>query len=311
MLKDSYYVPARLAKKYFDDRETKVTAEVVGLLYTAIPDSMVTVTDQDYKDLYEKYKFRYECLEHRSIEYVVFDSESKAGKFFSENRTYNQFNAAVEAEGLIRRIQSELYPSTLCIPGISNSRSIVQWAFNGAKGDVELFEFDGCYVVAVLTDIIPEGYVPLEKLVDRFRDPLLKKKKAEKAAELMKAYGTDYERMVSDLGAEITTVPGISIESIGVGRFGGGSEVIGTIMGMKEGEVVGPIAGEACAFIITKVTRETPLTSFDYNAMVTEKKAQFNNRVKGINYQDINALGGVYEALRENAKIEDYRTRFF
>jgi peptidyl-prolyl cis-trans isomerase D len=230
---------------------------------------------------------------------------AKANKFVTENRTLDQFNTAIETEGLTKRTQPRLTASTYQIAGIDNPRQIVRWAFEDKTkvGDVStIFELDNMFVVAALTEIIPEGYAPLEKVAEQSKYPILNKKKGEIAVERMKACGTDYNRMVSELGAENTTVSDISMESRSVGNFGIESDVIGIIMGMKEGEVVGPIAGNSSAFVIKNVKRVAPAALSDYSNIEREKKAQFDNKVFN---------GGVYNALRNNAKIEDNRVLFY
>lgn len=317
LVKASFYVPKRLAEKYYENRETKVSADVVALLYTAIPDSEVTVTDQDYKDYYEENKYRFETDETRSIEYVVFDVSSSqlANQFVADNKTYDQFNAAIEKAGLNRGTQKILTSASPGIPGLIDSREIVRWAFNGAKvGDVKKFDFEDRYVVAALTDIIPEGYVPLDKVKEQIEAPIRTKKKVEKCVEKMKAYGTDYARMEEELGAQSAKVE-LSLDSRGIGMFGTGSEVIGAIMGMKEGDVLGPVAGDQAAFIIRGVKPMELANAFDYNMMAREKKSQFNNRVQGGTVYNTDGRpyvnGGIYVALRNAAKIKDNRTEFY
>ena len=418
LVKASYYLPKRLADKYNENKNTKATADVVVLRYSAIPDSTVTITDQDRKEYYQENKYRYETDETRGIEYVVFDinpSEeddqsarqfvesmkadfasteniinfvnansdlrydstwlgrpdvpaivedklfdpenepgfvfgpyfdensynlirlidrqviddsllvrvailrhelssstktyqnifAKANKFVTENRTYDQFNAAIEAEGLTKRTQPRMTASTYQIAGIDNPRQIVRWAFDDKTkvGDVSsIFELDNMFVVAALTEVIPEGYAPLEKVAEQAKYPILNKKKGQIAVERMKACGTDYDRMVSELGAENTTVSDITMESRSVGNFGVESDVIGIILGMKEGEVVGPIAGNSSAFVIKNVKHQPAEALSDYSNIEREKKAQFDNKVYN---------GGVYNALRNNAKIEDNRVLFY
>ena len=92
---------------------------------------------------------------------------AQANKFVTENRTYEQFNAAIEAEGLTKRSQPRLTAATYQIAGIDNPRQIVRWAFEDKTkvGDIStIFELDDMFVVAALTEIIPEGYAPLEKV---------------------------------------------------------------------------------------------------------------------------------------------------
>ena len=118
----------------------------------------------------------------------------------------------------------------------------------------------------------------------------------------MKACGTDYDRMVSELGAESTTVNDVNLESRGVGNFGVESDIVGTIMGMKEGAVEGPIAGNTSAFVIKNVKIAGTPENVDLSSIHREKKAQFDNKVLN---------NGVYNALRNNAKIEDNRVLFY
>ena len=233
------------------------------------------------------------------------DMFAVANKFVTENRTLDQFNAAVEAEGMTKRTMPRLTASTYQITGIDNPRQIVRWAFEDKTkvGDVSsIFELDNMFVVAALTEIVPEGYAPLEKIAEQSKYQILNKKKGEVAVEKMKACGTDYDRMVSELGAENSTVSDVNMESRGVGNFGVEAEIVGTIMGMKEGEVVGPIAGNTSAFVIKNVKVSEPAENVDLSSILRDKKAQFNNRVLN---------NGVYNALRNNAKIEDNRVLFY
>ena len=233
------------------------------------------------------------------------DIFAKANKFVTENRTYDQFNATIEAEGMTKRSQPRMTASTYQITGIDNPRQIVRWAFDEKTKmhDVSsIFELDNMFVVAALTDMVPEGYAPLEKIAEQSKYQILNKKKGEIAVEKMKACGTDYDRMVKELGAESTTVSDVNMDSRVLGNFGVEADIVGTVMGMKEGEVVGPIAGNSSAFIIKNVkVNEAPATT-DYSTILRDKTAQFNNKVLN---------NGVYNALKNNAKIEDNRVLFY
>ena len=233
------------------------------------------------------------------------DMFAVANKFVTENRTLDQFNATVEAEGMTKRTMPRLNASTYQITGIDNPRQIVRWAFDDKTkvGDVSsIFELDNMFVVAALTEIVPEGYAPIEKIAEQSKYQILNKKKGEMAVEKMKACGTDYDRMVSELGAESTTVNDVNLESRGVGNFGVESDIVGTIMGMKEGAVEGPIAGNTSAFVIKNVKIAGTPENVDLSSIHREKKAQFDNKVLN---------NGVYNALRNNAKIEDNRVLFY
>ena len=233
------------------------------------------------------------------------DVFAQANKFVTENRTYEQFNAAIEAQGMTKRNMPRMTASTYQITGIDNPRQIVRWAFDDKTkvGDVSsIFELDNMFVVAALTDMVPEGYAPMEKILDQSKYQILNKKKGEIAVEKMKACGTDYDRMVKELGAESTSVSDVNMEARALGNFGVEADIIGTILGMKEGEVVGPIAGNTSAFVIKNVKVANAPENPDLSSILRDRTAQFNNKVLN---------NGVYNALRNNAKIEDNRVMFY
>ena len=231
---------------------------------------------------------------------------AEANKFVSKNRTYDQFNQAIEEQGLTKRTMPRMSKSTYQITGIDNPREIVRWAFDSKtkKGDIseKVFELDNMFVVAALTGVVNEGYAPLEAIAEQAKYQILNKKKGEMAVEKMKACGSDVNRMVNELGAESTTVSDITLESRVLGNFGVEADIVGTLLGMKEGQEVGPVAGNSSAFIIKNVRFTQPEAINDYSDIVREKTSQFSNRVLG---------GGVYNALRNNAKIKDYRTNVY
>ena len=228
-----------------------------------------------------------------------------ANKFVTENRTYEQFNAAIEAEGLTKRSMPRMNYSTYQITGIDNPRQIVRWAFDEKTnlGDVSsIFELDNMFVVAALTDVVPEGYAPLSVVAEQAKYQILNLKKGEIAVEKMKACGTDYDRMVSELGAESAMVTDVNLDSRVLSNFGVEADIVGTILGMKAGEVVGPVAGNSSAFVIRNVNIQPATPTTDYSTILRDKTAQFNNKVLN---------NSVYTALRNMAKIEDNRILFY
>ena len=113
---------------------------------------------------------------------------------------------------------------------------------------------------------------------------------------------TSFVKLVRELGAESTTVSDVTLDSRVLGHFGVEADISGTILGMKEGEEVGPIAGNSSAFIIKNVKIAQPATPNDYADIIREKTSQFTNKVVG---------NGIYNALRKQANIKDNRTDIF
>lgn len=231
---------------------------------------------------------------------------AEASKFAAENKTIDQFNATIEEQGLTKRTMPRMNTSTYQIPGIENPREIVRWAFDSKTklNDVNSFFNLGndMFVVAALTSIVDEGYAPMSIVAEQAKYQILNKVKGQMAVDKMKACGDDVNRMVSELGAESTTVSDITIDSRVLGNFGVESDIVGTVLGMKEGEQVGPVAGNSSAFIIKNVKIAEPEATDDYSNILREKVSQFNNKILG---------GSVYSALRNKVEVKDNREMFY
>lgn len=231
---------------------------------------------------------------------------AEASKFAAENKTIDQFNATIEELGLTKRTMPRMNTSTYQIPGIENPREIVRWAFDSKTklNDVNSFFNLGndLFVVAALTSIVDEGYAPMSIVAEQAKYQILNKVKGQMAVDKMKACGDDVNRMVSELGAESTTVSDITIDSRVLGNFGVESDIVGTVLGMKEGEQVGPVAGNSSAFIIKNVKIAEPEATEDYSSILREKTSQFNNKILG---------GSVYSALRNKVEVKDNREMFY
>ena len=275
----------------------------MGLVETVFGYHIIKVTGKNQAE--PKVRLAYMQHEISSSTKTYQATFAEANKFVTENKTYDQFNKAIEEQGLTKRTMPRMNAATYQIAGIENPRQIVRWAFEDKTkvGDVSsIFDLDNMFVVAVLTNIVPEGYAPLNVVADQAKYQILNKKKGEVAVEKMKACGTDVNRMVSELGAESTSVSDLSIDSRVLGNFGVEADIIGTILGMKEGEELGPIAGNSSAFIIKNVKKVEPEATTDYSSILREKTSQFNNKVLG---------GSIYNALKDKAQIEDNRATFY
>ena len=229
---------------------------------------------------------------------------AEVNKFVTENKTVDQFNAAVEAQGLNKRTFQSIRENTNRISGISNPREIVRWAFSdGVKvGDIsKVFELENMYVVAVLTKIVPEGYIPYEDLIERNAVQIKKIKKGEMIAEKAKEFGTDYDRMIDELHGEKTTVENVTMEGRGYGAFGVEEKIGGYTMGMGIGVYSKPLEG-GNAFAIVKVTTEYAAGETDFDAIRREYVSKFNNAILN---------GSHYSAMLDNAKVKNNGILFF
>ena len=229
---------------------------------------------------------------------------SRAHRFANENGTYEKFIAAAQAEGLNVHPAPKTSAYTFNISNLGNeSRTIVRWAFDKKTkvGDVKLFTFPDMFVVAAVADGFDEGYAPIEKVAVEKENQILNMKRGEIYVSKMKACGNDYDRMIKELKADTATVRNLTMETRNIGNFGIEPSIVGTIIGMKEGDVAGPLAGGISAFIIKNVKHQAAPPTTDYSSILTQRRAWYTNFSRE----------AVYPALRKNAKIKDDRLLFF
>jgi len=230
---------------------------------------------------------------------------SQANKFSTEVKNAEQFNKVVEEQGLNKRTFPTMRENTYRITGLNNPREIVRWAFKDETkvGDIStIFDLENMYVIAMVTKAIPEGVTPMTEVAERYSYLIKKEKKGEMLAEKAAAYGTDYEKMINELGGEKTNVENITIDGRSFGSFGLEDKAIGTAMAMNEG-VYSPIVKGGNAMFVIKVTGETKAaTTTDFSAIKREKQSVFNNAILN---------GAAYSALYDNAKIENNGILFF
>ena len=228
---------------------------------------------------------------------------AEVNRFVTENKTAEEFNNAVETLGLNKRTYQTLRKTTNRIAGINYSREIVRWAFQDdvKVGDISrVFPIENMYVVALLTKVVPEGFVPYDEMIKNHATQIMKEKKGHMIAEKAAAYGDDYDRMIQELNGEKVEVKDISYDNRGFGSLGVEEQIGGTALGMKENVFSKPIEG-GNAFAIVKVTKTTEAGPTDYNALQTAGKATYTNSV----------TNNAYNALFENAKVENNGILFY
>lgn len=233
------------------------------------------------------------------------DVFSQANKFSTEVKNAEQFNKVVEEQGLNKRTFPTMRKNTNRITGLNNPREIVRWAFKKETkvGDIStIFDLENMYVIAMVTKAMPEGVTPMEEVAERYSYLIKKEKKGDMLVQKAAAYGTDYEKMINELGGEKTSVENITLEGRSFGSFGLEDKAIGTAMAMGE-NVYSPIIKGGNAMFVIKVTGETKAAATtDYSAIKREKQSVFNNALLN---------GAAYSALYDDAKIENNGILFF
>lgn len=187
------------------------------------------------------------------------------------------------------------------LPGLTNQRNIVQWAFNGDTkvGDVKRFNINNGYAVVQLTGSYAEGVMSAED-ASVLVLPIIRKER--KAAQIIAANkGKDMSTIASDNGVSISNASALTVKSPTIPGAGSEPVVVGTAYGMNAGATSGLIQGNTGVFKI-EIVKKTEAPKLDnYSVYANALKTGAASRVNT----------AVYNALKDGSEIEDKRATFY
>ncbi|MGB2758418.1 MAG: peptidylprolyl isomerase [Maribacter stanieri] len=187
------------------------------------------------------------------------------------------------------------------LPGLSNQRNIVQWAFNADTevGDIKRFNINNGYAVVQLTGSYAKGVMSAEDASVLVLPIIRKERKAAKIIADNK--GKDMSAIASDNGVSISNASALTVKSPTIPGAGSEPVVVGTAYGMAAGSTSGLIQGNTGVFKI-EIVKKTEAPKLDnYSVYANALKTGAASRVNT----------AVYNALKDGSEIEDKRATFY
>ena len=228
---------------------------------------------------------------------------SKANAFAAEaTGSYENFRKAVEEQGLYARPVTKMTEGTDRLGAIENTKEITRWAFDAKKGNVsEIKNIDNKYfVVAVLTGIHEEGYVPVSEVSSMIEDVLYSEKLADKkVAEVAeKIAGLEDMQAIADaLETTISIQDDVVFTTTGYQSLD--PKFVGAASVAEDGKISAPVAGNIGVYVYKVTGRET-------GASFTEEDAK-----NLANQKSYYAAQMLLPTMMEDADVKDNRARFF
>ncbi|MGW9684099.1 peptidylprolyl isomerase [Flagellimonas sp. 2504JD1-5] len=187
------------------------------------------------------------------------------------------------------------------LPGLSEQRGVVQWAFNDDTkvGDIKRFNINNGYAVVQLTKKYKEGVMSTE---DASASALPRIRKERKAEQIIAAnQGKTLDALASDNNVALSNASALTLKSPTIPGAGREPLVVGTAFTLAQDATSTLIEGETGVFMV-KVTKKEDAPNVDNfstyaNTLKTNAASQVNN--------------AVYNALKEGAEIEDNRATFY
>lgn len=245
------------------------------------------------------------------------DAQNAASDFASNVKDVKSFDEQVEKNLKPRGINKLVAPSIgendYQISGVGTSRELVKSIYKADKGDVvqSASKIGHNYVVAIVTDIYPEGTMTVEE-VRPVAEPALRNKKK---AELLRAKVgkiTTLEAASTALGQPVQTVDSLRQES---NVFGFDYRPLGASFNPEnKGKVIPEvIEGQQGVYVIrVDDITTTPIAGVDIAAQRKMEISQNRQRL-----QQMMSMAGPDDysnpmnLLKKDASIKDYRSRWY
>ncbi len=227
---------------------------------------------------------------------------AKANQFAGENNTGELFDKAVDKQKLTKRIADNIKEGDRQLPALENAKDLIKWVYAAKKGDVSIFTFADKHVVVKVAGIKSKGVLPLEDVKDEVRTLAIKDKKAEnfKAEFNTKAGGSkNIEEIAAKLGLEAKKQENLVLASHNIEGLGHDDILLGTALGTKAGATSKTIAGDNGVFMLNVTALTEGKLPQDYKM----QKMQMDQAIGGRSDYE------VFNALKENANIEDHKSR--
>jgi peptidyl-prolyl cis-trans isomerase D len=207
---------------------------------------------------------------------------------------------AKENEYLIRPV-NKIKALDESLPGLSNQRSIVQWAFNTETeiGDIKRFGISNGYAVVQLTAKYEEGLMSVE---DASANVLPKIRKGKKAAKIISQnQGKSLEEIATVNNTNVSNASALTVKTPTIPGAGREPLVVGTAFALAQGSTSDLITGETGVFKIEVIKKEEGPKLENYTTFANALMASSGTRVNT----------SVFNALKKNSEIKDFRATFY
>jgi peptidyl-prolyl cis-trans isomerase D len=281
----------------FNDFAFNNNAGTIGLVETDFGFHIIKVDDKE------------DVVQIATISREIVASEQTINTLFTEATKFEMetiddesaFSALAKKAEFVVRPVNKIKALDENLPGLTNQRNIVQWAFKGDTevGDVKRFNINNGYAVVQLTGSYAEGVMSSEDASVLVLPILRKERKAAKIIAANK--GKDMRTIASDNSVSISNASALTVKSPTIPGAGSEPVVVGTAYGMANGATSGLIEGNTGVFKIELVNKTEAPKLDNYSVYANKLKTSAASRVNS----------SVYNALKDAAKIEDKRATFY
>lgn len=234
-------------------------------------------------------------------------------EFVGQNRTREQFIQSVEARpGLTIETSAPLKVNDFIVGELGSgqtSRDMIRWAFtNASVGDVspEIYiyqdpidYYNNKYVVAALKAVESAGLPSVDYIRDQIEPQVINRKKGQQLKAAIE--GMDMAGIAAKYSTEIDTASNVNFAGVFVPNLGSEPKVIATAYVLEEGQTSQPVVGNTGVFMVQLLRKAVQTNPTN----IPQLRRTISSNVRGqVNTQ-------LVQALKENASIDDKRSKFY
>ncbi len=308
-----YVAPGRMVKPFNDLIFYQAEEGELNIAYTQFGIHLVEVTGRKFLDQEQSIRVGYVQQAIVPSDETQREVYERAQTFYSNNRTLDQLEAAVdENPALNLEVSAPLARNDFqvgTLPAGQASRDIVRWAFlEGEEGAVSpqvygiqdpVEFFDSRYIVAGLKEVQPAGLPSVQAVRAQIEPQVINRKKAELLESQMQ--GMDLTAIASQYNVELDTINGLTFSQATLTGYGNEPKVIGTAFSLAPEEASEPVSGNSGVYVLKMLNKPPAGTATNLPQLRRNMSSSLRSQV-GIR---------LMQAMRENAEIEDNRSRFY
>lgn len=229
----------------------------------------------------------------------------KAEMFASELSSLKEFTERATQEGLTIYDAKNIPPAERRVNNLGEARQVVQWLFRDAKVDKvsEVFDLQDQYVVAVMTGEIEKGYKSFDLVKEEITPAVKNELKGKVIVEKLKSLEGSLNEIAAAFGKDATvyTNSSVKLNVNSLTSVGFDPIAIGKAFSVEDGKRSQAYAGENGVVLIETKTKTLAPAIGDYTMFKTQLQQSALNRNSA----------SIADAIKEAAKIEDRRFRFY
>lgn len=231
------------------------------------------------------------------------DAYSRANNFTAlAGGKLEGFRKAADSLGVYAHPMDHVLESTSNYAGVENAKEVTRWIFDAKKGSVSniITVNNNYFFVVALRNIYKEGIADIatvRPMIENklYADKMYEAKKAD-VAEKIKGLASLTE-IAEKLNTVVENDPDLSLSVFG--SQANDPSLVGGVLGAKDGEISGPVAGEMGVYVFKVLSRQTGSFYTDSDAKnLAAQKAQYKTQQ-------------VMPEMSKLAGVKDNRARFY